>query len=54
MAESEILQRVANLTQTQPNVFQTTESANLRQLQRLRQSNGHNDLRAAYERPQFL
>jgi hypothetical protein len=54
MAESEILQRVANLTQTQPNVFQTTESANLRQLQRVRQSNGHNDLRAAYERPQFL
>ena len=54
MAESEILQRVSNLAQTQPNVFKTTESANLRQLQRLRLSNGHSDLRAAYKRPQFL
>ena len=54
MAESEILQRVSNLAQTQPNVFQITESANLRQLQRLRRSNGHADLRAAYERPRFL
>jgi hypothetical protein len=54
MAESEILQRVSNLAQTQPNVFQTTESANLRQLQRLRGSTGHSDLRGAYEKPRFL
>lgn len=54
MAESEVLQRVSNLAQTQPNVFKTTESANLRQLQRLRRSDGHIDLRAAYEGPRFL
>lgn len=54
MTESEILQRVGELSQTQPNVYQITESANLRQLQRLRRSNGHRDLRSAYERPRFL
>ncbi len=54
MAESEILQRVSELAQTQPNVFQITESANLRQLQRLRRTNGHGDLRGAYECPRFL
>ncbi len=54
MAESELLQRVDNLAQTQPNVFQTTDSANLRQIQRLRPSNGLADLRASYERPIFL
>jgi hypothetical protein len=54
MAESEILQRVSNLARAQPNVFQTTESANLRQLRRVRPNNGHAELRAAYERPRFL
>jgi hypothetical protein len=54
MAESEILLRVADLAQTHSNNFQTTESANLRQLRRLRPSNGHGDLRAAYEKPRFL
>lgn len=54
MTESEILQRVSDLAHAQPSVFQTTESANLRQLQRLRQSNGHRDLSAAYEKPRFL
>ena len=54
MAESEILLRVNDLTRTQSHVFQTTESANLRQLRRLRQNNGHGDLRAAYEKPRFL
>jgi hypothetical protein len=54
MAESEILLRVSDLAETQPNVFQTTESANLRQLRRLRHSNGHRDLRAAYEKPRFV
>ena len=54
MAESEILQRVSDLAQREPDVFQTTESANLRQLQRLRRSTGHSDLRGAYEKPRFL
>ena len=54
MAESEILSRASDLARTQPRVFQTTESANLRQLRRLRKSNGHQDLRAAYEMPQFI
>ena len=54
MAESEILQRVSDLARTQAGVFQATESANLRQLRRLRQSTGHDDLRAAYEKPRFL
>jgi hypothetical protein len=54
MAESEILQRVSDLARTQLGVFQITESANLRQLRRLRFSDGHCDLRDAYERPQFL
>lgn len=54
MAESEILQRVSDLARTQSSIFQTTESANMRQLRRLRQTNGHEDLRAAYERPRFL
>jgi hypothetical protein len=54
MAESEILLRVSDLAQAQPNVFQTTESANLRQLRRLRQSSGHRDLRAAYDKPRFI
>jgi hypothetical protein len=54
MAESEILLRVSDLAETQPNVFQTTESANLRQLRRLRHSNGRRDLREAYCKPRFL
>jgi hypothetical protein len=54
MAEGEILQRVSDLTRTQPHVFQMTESASLRQLRRLRQSNGHGDLRNAYVKPRFL
>lgn len=54
MAESEILQRVSDLARTQTNAFQTTESANLRQLRRLRRSSGQSDLRAAYEKPRFL
>ncbi len=54
MTESEILQRVADLARTPASFFQTTESANLRLLRRLRQSNGHDDLRAAYDKPRFL
>lgn len=54
MQESEILLRVADLTRSQPHVFRTTESANLRQLRRLERSNGHSDLRAAYRAPRFI
>jgi hypothetical protein len=54
MAEGEILERVFDLARTQSNVFQSTESANLRQLRRHSQNNGHDDLRAAYQEPRFL
>jgi Protein of unknown function (DUF4007) len=54
MAEKEILQRVADLAQTQTAVFQITESANLSQLRRFSESDGHTDLRAAYLTPRFL
>lgn len=54
MAEVEILQRVSELARNQSNVFQITESANLRQLRRLKPSNGHSDLRAAYQKPRFV
>ena len=54
MSEVEILRRIADLEATQPKIFRTTESANLRQLERLAQSNGRDDLRAAYEKPRFL
>jgi hypothetical protein len=54
MAESEIIHRIADLAQTQPEVFQTTESANLRQLQRLIPKNGAGDLSDAYVKPRFL
>jgi Protein of unknown function (DUF4007) len=54
MTESETLLRVSDLARIQSNVLQTTESSNLRQLRRLRQSNGHDDLRAAYRAPRFL
>jgi hypothetical protein len=54
MAESEILMRISDLTHTQPNVFQLTESANLRQLRRINLNSGYRDLRAAYDKPRFL
>ncbi len=54
MPESEILLRVADLARFQHRIFQTTESANLRQLRRVKETNGHDDLRAAYETPRFV
>ena len=54
MAESEILHRVSDLARVQPGDFQIAESANLRQLRRVRPSDGHADLRASYNRPRFL
>jgi hypothetical protein len=54
MQENEVLHRVADLTRSQPDTFQATESASLRQLRRLQPSNGFDDLRAAYHSPRFL
>ena len=54
MQEAEILQRVSELTRRQPKDFQITESTNLRQLHRLRRTNGHKELRAAYRSPRFV
>jgi hypothetical protein len=53
MQESEIIHRIADLAINQPNVFQIVESTNLRQLHRLKQSDGLGDLKNAYRRPRF-
>lgn len=53
MQENEILQRVSDLSRSQPEVFRLTESANLRQLRRLRKSGGLDDLRASYHSPRY-
>lgn len=54
MQEKEILLRVENLARIQPQVFQLTESANVRLLQRLSAQNGQEALVAAYKNPIFL
>ena len=54
MQETEIVQRVGDLAAHQPKVFQVIESANLRQLHRMQESNGLSDLKAAYITPRFL
>ena len=54
MKESEILVRVEEMAYNQPEVFQVTESANLRQLQRLKKSDGFDDLRSAYKSPRLI
>ena len=54
MQESEIVQRVGELAARQPKVFQIIESSNLRQLHRLQESDGFNDLKVAYKAPRFL
>lgn len=54
MQESEIIHRVNELALRQPKVFQIVESANLRQLHRLQESDGFADLKAAYRAPRFL
>lgn len=54
MQEREILTRVENLALTQPKIFQLTESANVRLLQRLVVQSGHESLTAAYKNPIFL
>ena len=54
MQESEILERVEEVASSQPKVFQVTESANFRQLQRLKKSDGFDDLAYAYKSPRLM
>jgi hypothetical protein len=54
MQENEILRRVVDIARRQPQVFQVTESASLRQLRRLRKSDGCTDLCSAYKSPRFI
>lgn len=54
MQEKEILLRIENLARIQPKVFQLTESANVRLLQRIKDQSGHEALVAAYKTPIFI
>ena len=54
MQEYEIHQRLVDIALRQSSMFQVTESANLRQLRRLRKSKGRADLRSAYKSPRFI
>ena len=54
MQESEVIQRVTDITAFQSRVFQIVESTNLRQLHRLQKGDGLNDLKAAYRTPRFI
>jgi hypothetical protein len=54
MQETEIVLRIADLARTAPDTFELTESANLRQLHRLRKSDGHDSLRNAYRSPRLI
>jgi hypothetical protein len=53
MQESEIIQRVTDLSGRYPKTFQIVESTNLRQLHRLQKCDGLHDLNAAYRTPRF-
>ncbi|MBL8517294.1 MAG: DUF4007 family protein [Betaproteobacteria bacterium] len=54
MSESEILLRISDLAHSQPKAYQLTESTNLRQLHRMRRSDGQPELKAAYQTPRFV
>lgn len=54
MQEKEILLRIENLARIQPKIFQLTESANVRLLQRLKGQSGREALVAAYKTPIFI
>jgi hypothetical protein len=54
MQEPEILRRIADLAQRQARIFETTESASLRQLRRKGVHRGLNELMEAYQSPRFL
>ena len=52
--ETELAKRIADLAAKQSGVFQVSESTNLRQLRRVRSSQGTEDLKAAYKNPRFI
>lgn len=54
MQEREILLRIESLARIQPKIFQLTESANVRLLQRLKDQSGREALVAAYKTPIFI
>ena len=54
MQESEVLQRLIEMALRRPKVFQIAESMNLRQLLRLKPSDGFSDLKSAYKTPSFI
>jgi hypothetical protein len=54
MQEPEIIARVTRMTSRQPKIFRIVESMSLRQLHRLQQSDGLNELEEAYKSPNFV
>lgn len=54
MQESEVVARVTQMASRQPRRYRIVESTNLRQLQRLEESDGIPDLREAYRAPIFI
>jgi hypothetical protein len=54
MQESEVLERISALARTQAKTFEIAESMNLRQLRRLKPSDGMPDLRETYKAPIFI
>ncbi len=54
MQEPEILQRITEMAVRHPKVFQIVEPTSLRQLRRLKASDGLTDLQAAYRKPTFV
>jgi hypothetical protein len=53
MSEFEVVARVTRLAARQRRTFRLIESTSLRQLQRLKRSDGMEDLTEAYTAPQF-
>ncbi|MCC7643318.1 MULTISPECIES: DUF4007 family protein [unclassified Janthinobacterium] len=54
MQEREVLSRIEHLARTQPQVFQLTDSANMRLLQRVSKQDGCKALAEAYKNPIFV
>jgi Protein of unknown function (DUF4007) len=54
MQEPEVLQRTIRMASRQPKAFQIVESTSLRQLHRLKRSDGLDDLKSAYNTPSFI
>ena len=54
MQEVELLERITALSRTQQKTFEIVESMNLRQLRRLKPSDGLRDLGETYNKPSFI